>query len=141
MSALTSDIYTLERTGEGDISCCPSERDTDVECGNIPSPSHFLLDRYSRDAWDSPDQLSHASASIFRQRRKLTFRAMASIRSQGIGVGILVASKKTQSAPSNSPKLLPPTKICDQALVFKTRRAKAGPTPLSRYRWRYRATE
>jgi hypothetical protein len=50
-----------EPTSKGDISCCPAERDTDVESGDIPRPLDIALDSHPGQARDRPDQLLKVS--------------------------------------------------------------------------------
>jgi len=52
----------------------------------------------------------------------------------GIGVGTRSFKMKTVKAPMSSPKLDPPTMICEYADFLKTCFAIIGAIPFSRYR-------
>ena len=54
--------------------------------------------------------------------------------SHGIGVGTKSFKMKTKKAPRSSPKLDPPTMICEYAEFWKTCFAMMGAIPFSRYR-------
>jgi hypothetical protein len=54
------------------------------------------------------------------------------MRSHGIGVCTRFVNMKTNSAPSSSPKLEPPTMICAQAELPRYRRATTGAMAFSR---------
>ena len=56
----------------------------------------------------------------------------ASTRNHGMGVVMKFVKRKTKRAPRSSPKLDPPTIICDQAEVPRYLWAMAGAIPFSR---------